>query len=47
VRIPFLLEGVATDRSLMQRDGIHPTGRGNEKVAATVMKYVRPVVAGK
>src|ERR1022692_589700 len=47
VRIPFLLEGVATDRSLMQRDGIHPTGRGNEKVAATVMKYLRPALAGK
>jgi acyl-CoA thioesterase I len=45
-RIPFLLEGVATDRSLMQRDGLHPTGQGNEKVAATVMKYVRPVVEG-
>jgi acyl-CoA thioesterase I len=46
VRIPFLLEGVATDRSLMQRDGMHPTGPGNEKVAMTVMKYVRPVLAG-
>jgi hypothetical protein len=29
----------------MQRDGIHPTGSGNEKVAVTVMKYVRPVLA--
>jgi acyl-CoA thioesterase I len=47
VRIPFLLEGVATDRNLMQRDGIHPTGPGNEKVAQTVMRYVRPVVEGK
>src|SRR5580692_6469057 len=44
VRIPFLLEGVATDKSLMQRDGMHPTGPGNEKVAQTVMKYVRPVL---
>ena len=44
VRIPFLLQGVATDRSLMQRDGIHPTGQGNQKVAVTVMKYVRPVL---
>jgi acyl-CoA thioesterase-1 len=44
VRIPFLLEGVATDRNLMQRDGIHPTGPGNEKVAETVMRYVKPVV---
>jgi acyl-CoA thioesterase-1 len=43
-RIPFLLEGVATDKSLMQRDGIHPTGPGNEKVAATLMRYVRPVL---
>jgi acyl-CoA thioesterase I len=40
-RIPFLLEGVATDKSLMQRDGMHPTGQGNERVAAAVMKYVR------
>jgi acyl-CoA thioesterase I len=44
VRIPFLLEAVATDRSLMQRDGIHPTAQGNQRVAATVMKYVRPLV---
>jgi acyl-CoA thioesterase-1 len=47
VRIPFLLEGVATNRSLMQRDGIHPTGVGNSKVAETVMGYVGPVVSGK
>ena len=45
VRIPFLLEGVATDRSLMQRDGIHPTGQGNEMVAETVMRYLRPVLS--
>lgn len=43
-RIPFLLEGVATDRSLMQRDGLHPTAPGNELVARTVMKYVRPLM---
>jgi len=42
--IPFLLAGVATDRSLMQRDGLHPTGQGNEKVAATVMKYLKPIL---
>jgi lysophospholipase L1-like esterase len=39
-----LLEGVATDKSLMQRDGIHPTGQGNEKVAETVMRYLQPVL---
>jgi len=47
VRIPFLLEGVATDKRLMQRDGIHPTGPGNQKVAATVMRYLKPVLSGK
>jgi acyl-CoA thioesterase-1 len=44
VRIPFLLEAVALDRRLMQRDGIHPTAEGNEKVAGTVMKYLKPVL---
>jgi len=47
VRIPFLLEAVALDRQLMQRDGIHPTAQGNEKVAGTVMKYLKPVLAGQ
>ena len=47
VRIPFLLEAVALNRSLMQRDGIHPTAQGNEKVAATVMKYLKPVLASR
>lgn len=41
-RIPFLLEGVATDPNLMQRDGIHPTAEGNQKVAALVWKFVEP-----
>src|SRR5216684_3272 len=42
--IPFLLEGVATNRSLMQRDGLHPTGKGNELVAETVLKYLKPLL---
>jgi len=42
--IPFLLIDVATNRSLMQRDGLHPTAQGNEKVAETVMKYLKPVI---
>ena len=41
--IPFLLDGVAgTDR--MQRDGLHPTADGNRLVAATVMRYLRPLL---
>ena len=45
-RIPFLLLGVATNPALMQRDGIHPIAEGNEKVAALVMKYLRPLLKG-
>ena len=43
VRIPFLLEGVATvaTRNLMQRDGLHPTAEGNAIVAQTVLRYLK------
>ena len=41
--MPFLLEGVAgTNR--MQRDGLHATADGNRIVAATVMRYLRPLL---
>jgi acyl-CoA thioesterase-1 len=43
-RIPFLLEGVATHPNLMQRDGIHATAEGNEIVAKTVMRYLKPLL---
>ncbi len=43
-RIPFLLEGVATHPNLMQRDGIHPTAEGNEIVATTVIRYLKPLL---
>lgn len=43
-RIPFLLDGVALRPELMQRDGIHPTAKGNAIVAATVMKTLRPLL---
>ena len=43
--IPFLLQDVALQApELMQRDGIHPTAAGNEKVAATVFKYLAPLL---
>jgi acyl-CoA thioesterase-1 len=44
VFIPFLLEGVATNPSLMQRDLLHPTAQGNEIVARTVLRYVKPLL---
>jgi acyl-CoA thioesterase I len=43
-RIPFLLSDVALHPELMQRDGIHPTGPGNEIVAKTVMRYLKPLL---
>jgi len=41
--IPFLLEGVA-GTSRMQLDGLHPTADGNRLVAATVMRYLQPLL---
>ena len=41
--IPFLLDGVA-GTSRMQRDGLHPTADGNRMVAATVMRYLQPLL---
>jgi acyl-CoA thioesterase-1 len=43
--IPFLLDGVATHPNLMQQDGIHPTAQGNEIVAQTVLRYLKPLLA--
>jgi acyl-CoA thioesterase-1 len=43
-RIPFLLQGVATHTDLMQQDGIHPTAQGNEIVAKTVMRFLKPML---
>jgi acyl-CoA thioesterase-1 len=48
--IPFILEGVGGVRELNLADGIHPTAKGQEIVAANVWKVVEPVLltlAGK
>jgi len=42
--IPFLLEGVGGVEKLNQPDGIHPTAKGQEKVAENVWKVLRPAV---
>ncbi len=42
--IPFLLSDVAIHPDLMQQDGIHPTAQGNEIVAKTVMRYLKPLL---
>ncbi len=37
--VPFLLEGVATNPTLMQNDGIHPTAEGQPLVMENVRGY--------
>ena len=44
VLIPFLLSGVAGTTAYMQQDGLHPTAEGNRIVAATVMRYLEPML---
>ena len=44
VLIPFFLESVAGVESLNQPDGVHPNAEGTKIVAATVYKYLRPML---
>src|SRR4051812_34120021 len=41
--IPFLLQGVAGDETLNQRDGIHPTVAGARIVADNVWAVLKPI----
>jgi acyl-CoA thioesterase-1 len=45
VLVPFLLDGVAGLPALNQPDGIHPTAEGHRKLAETVWKELRPLLA--
>ena len=42
--VPFLLDGVALDPSLMQDDGLHPTAQGEPRVADNVWKALTPLL---
>lgn len=42
--VPFLLEGVAGEATLNQRDGIHPTAEGQQKIARTMLPFVEAAV---
>lgn len=42
--LPFLMEGVALDAALMQRDELHPNAEGHRKMAALVWKYLEPML---
>lgn len=38
---PFILEGVITDPALMQRDGVHPTAAGIDRMADAIAPLAR------
>lgn len=40
--VPFFLEGVATNRELMQRDGIHPTADAQQTMLDNVWAVLEP-----
>lgn len=42
--IPFLLQDVGGHPTLMQQDGLHPTAKGNQIVAANVMRVIQPLL---
>ncbi len=42
--VPFLLINVYRHPEMMQNDGIHPNGRGNEIVAQDVFKLIHPLL---
>lgn len=44
--VPFLLEGMATDRSLFQADGIHPNEAAQPTLADNVEQVLRPLLSG-
>ncbi|MGU3492687.1 arylesterase [Xanthobacteraceae bacterium A53D] len=42
---PFFLEGVAGDRALNLKDGIHPTAAGVDKIVAAILPDVEKLIA--
>ena len=42
--VPFLLEKVALDSTLMQDDGLHPNARGEPLVLDTVWQVLEPLL---
>ena len=42
--IPFFLEQIALDKSLMQRDGIHPNAKAQPQIATFMYNALTPVI---
>jgi acyl-CoA thioesterase-1 len=45
--VPFILEGVAMDESLLQPDGLHPTAAAEPRVLENVWPKLEPLLAEK
>ena len=44
--MPFMLKGVALNKSLMQEDGIHPNKDGQPIVLRNILPYLEPLLNG-
>ncbi|MCZ4281043.1 arylesterase [Kiloniella laminariae] len=44
---PFFLEGVAMERDLNQKDGIHPNRAGVDKIVAAILPYIESMIAAE
>jgi acyl-CoA thioesterase-1 len=44
--LPFMLEDVALNKSLMQNDGLHPNKEAQPIILKTVMPYLKPLLDG-
>ncbi len=42
--VPFMLEGVALDKSLMQADGLHPNQDGQPLVLENILPHLKPLL---
>ena len=42
--VPFMLEGVALDKSLMQDDGVHPNKQGQPIILNNILPYLQPLL---
>ena len=42
--VPFLLEGTSTDKTLIQRDGIHPTAEAQPKLLDDIWQGLEPLL---
>jgi len=42
--VPFILDGIATDDSLMQADGIHPTAEAQPIVLRNIWDKLKPAL---